>query len=343
MALSTDRELHIRMLLALGLVVCLPFAFVYTFLFLVNTVGIPLLEWANERPYHGEFYIDPLVLSVVVLGGLAVQYRYGPQTVVDSLGARPVDASAYPELHATVTRLSSQVDVAKPAISVIESDVPNAFAVAGGGETGRVVVTSSLLESLSDEELEAVLAHELAHLKNRDANLMTVAWLLPTITYYLAIVAFYVLYGFYRLLGAGAGGRSSGSGDGRGIVAVIVVITVTAVATLLVSAMFWIASVLFYRILSRQREYAADEAAAAITGSPAALASALETIDETMTAVPDEDLRKLDGGTEALYLAPLEDRAFDSNDLLSTDIFPDTHPPTAVRIERLRELEGERS
>ena len=327
------------MLVALGLIVCLPFAFVYTFVFLANTVGIALLEWANERPYHGKFYVDPVVLTVVVLGGLVVQYRFGPRTVLGSLDARDVDASEYPDLHATVTRLSSQIDLANPDIAVIRSEAPNAFAVAGGGHE-RVVVTTALLETLADDELEAVLAHELAHLKNRDANLMTVAWLLPTITYYLAVVAFYVLYGFYRLLGAGTGGSSSrGSNDGRGLAVVIVVITVTAVVTLTVSAMFWAASVLFYRVLSRQREYAADEAAATITGSPAALAGALEQIDGTMPDVPDRDLRKLDGGAEALYLAPLESRDFGSNELVSTDIFPETHPPTAERIERLRELE----
>ncbi|MFP8952004.1 M48 family metalloprotease [Natrialbaceae archaeon A-arb3/5] len=338
MSPPTDHDLRLRMLVALGLLVALPFAFVYTFVFLANTVGIALLEWANERPYHGEFYVDPVLLAVVVLGGLIAQYRFGPGVVVGSVGGRSVDASAYPDLHAAVTRLAAQIDVAKPQIAVVKSQVPNAFAVAGGGDE-RVVVTSALLEELDEAELEAVLAHELAHLRNRDARLMTVAWLLPTITYYLAIAAFYVLYGFYRLLGHGFGGGSSGGdSDGRGLLVVIVVITVTAVVTLTVSAMFWAASVLFYRVLSREREYAADRAAAAITGSPAALASALETIDETMTDVPDRDLRKLDGGTEALYLAPLEGRDFASKELVSTDIFPDTHPPTADRIDRLRNL-----
>lgn len=329
------------MLIALGLIVCLPFAFVYTFLFLANTVGITLLEWANERPYHGEFYIDPVVLTVVVLGGLVVQYWLGPRTVLGSVGARRVDVADFPDLHATVTRLSAQIDVAKPDVAVIDSAVPNAFAVAGGRDE-HLVVTTGLLESLEEEELEAVVAHELAHLKNRDASLMTVAWLLPTITYYLAVIAFYVLYGSYRLFTHGFGGSSSsGDSDARGLLVAVVVIVVCAVVTLTVSAMFWAASVLFYRVLSRQREYAADQAAATLTGSPGALASALETIDDTMPDVPDEDLRKLDGGAEALYLAPLEERAFGSAELVSTDIFPNTHPPTEERIERLRELATE--
>ncbi|WP_242695569.1 M48 family metalloprotease [Halomontanus rarus] len=334
-----DRQLRLRMAIALVFLVLFPFAFVYTFLYLANTVGLALLEWADGQPRHGEFYVDPILLTVAVLGGLAVQYWIGPRTVLTSVDARPVDADSHPDLHAAVTRLAAQTQIPAPNLAVIRSDVPNAFAV-GTGDRGTIVATTGLLELLSDEELEAVLAHELAHLSNRDASLMTVAWLLPTITYYLAIVAFYVLYGMVRVLGAGGGSSSGSSGnrDGKGIVVAIVVITVCAVLTLAVSAMFWLGSVLLYRILSRYREYAADRAAAATTGSPAALAGALEKIDETMPTIPDRDLRKLDGGVESLYLAPLDTRAFDSKELISTDIFPETHPPTEERIDRLREL-----
>lgn len=338
--LEPERELRLRMAVALALVVALPFAFVYAFLFLANTVGLALLEWADGRPRHGEFYVDPVLVTVVVLGGLAVQYRFGPRSVLGSVGARRVSADAYPEIHGTVARLAAQTDVPAPDAAVIRTDLPNAFAV-GRLDSGTIVVTTGLLDALEGDELEAVLAHELAHLKHRDASLMTVAWLLPTVTYYLAIAAYYVLYGLVRLLGTGGGGRSRSKGDGRGLAVTVVVIVVTAVCTLAVSAMFWFASVLLYRVLARYREYAADRAAATIIGSPAALASALETVDESIPAVPDRDLRKYDGGTEALYFAPLESRAFGSHEVISTDIFPDTHPPTGERIDRLRDLERE--
>ena len=324
------------MVIALALIVVLPFLFVYTVLFLLNTIGIAMLEWYDGQPRHGEFYVDPVVLTAFVLGGLAVQYRYGPRAVLDSVGARRVSADEEPELHAAVTRLAAQADVPTPDVAVIETDLPNAFAVATV-ERGTIVVTRALLELLDDEELEAVLAHEIAHVRNRDASLMTVAWLLPTITYYLSIAAYYVLYGLFRLLSLGGGTRSN-RGDGRGIAVAIVIILVTAVLTLAVSAMFWVGSVLLYRVLSRYREYAADRAAASITGDPIALASALGKVDDTMPSIPDRDLRRYDGGVEALYLAPLEARSFDSKELISTDIFPDTHPPTEDRIERLQEV-----
>ena len=344
--IDPGRELRIRMAVALALVIVLPFAFVYTFLFLLNTVGIAMLEWMGERRFHGEFYVDPILLTVVVLGGLAVQYRFGPGMVLDSVRARSANEERYPELHAAVTRLAQQADLPKPDVRIMRTDLPNAFAV-GTPERGTVVVSTGLLELVDEEERDAVLAHELSHLKNRDASLMTVAWLLPTLTYYVAIVAYTVLYGLFRLLGgmgrSGGFGRSGGGGgrDGRAIAVAIVVITVSAVLTLLVSAMFWFASVLIHRVLSRYREYAADRGAAELTGSPAALASTLSKIDETMPEVPDRDLRRYDGGAEALYLAPLEARSFDSHELVSTDVFPATHPPTEERIERLREMTRE--
>ena len=339
--LHGDRELQARIALALALVVLLPFAFVYAALFLLNTVGIAMLEWIDGQARHGQYYVDPVVLTVVVLGGLLVQYRYGPRMVLDSVGARQADGRSHADLEATVTRLAAQADLPTPAVAVIHTELPNAFAV-GTARRSTIAVTTGLLELLDDAELEAVLAHELAHVANRDASVMTTAWLLPTLTYYLAIGSYTILYGLFRILGTGTAGRSRG-GDGRGLAVVIVVITVSAALTLAVSVVFWAGSVLLYRILARYREYAADRGAVAITGDPAALANALAAVDETMPSVPDRDLRRYDGGAEALYLAPLESRAFDGNALLSTDVFPDTHPPTAARIDRLRELAREQA
>jgi heat shock protein HtpX len=120
---------------------------------------------------------------------------------------------------------------------------------------------------------------------------------------------------------------------------VVLVLVVSAVCTLLVSAAFWVGSFLLFRLLSRYREYAADRGAAAITGDPVALASALRTLDDRMSALPDEDLRAVDGGVEALYVAPIDDYQFaEDHELISSDLFPATHPSTAERIERLGEL-----
>lgn len=324
------------MVLAWLLVVVLPFLFVWAFVLAVNHVFLPLLESFGHGPYHGRFYVDPLLAGVVVFGGLAVQAWFGPRTVLGSVGARRASPETYPDLHADVVRLAQQADLEPPEIAVTHNDAPNAMAVRGPNESA-IVVTTGLLDALDERERRAVLAHEIAHLKNRDATVMTVAWLLPTITYYVAMGAAYLLYGMYRVLGSGGSSRR----DGKGLAYVVVVLTVTAVVTLAISAMFWAASVLVHRVLSRYREYAADRGAVALTGDPAALASALRRLDETMPEVPDRDLRRLDGGAEALYVAPLEGRAFTDAELVSTDIFPETHPPTRKRIERLQELASE--
>ncbi len=335
--LPDDRPLRYRLLAAVALVVVLPFGFIYAFVAVVNHLLLPLLECLGYGPYHGRVYVDPLVTALVVFGGLAAQVWFGPSTVLSSIGARRVDAGEYPSLEASVTRLAHQAGIEPPEVAVTHNETPNAAAVRG--PTGAsVVVTTGLLERLDERELEAVLAHEVSHLRNRDATVMTVAWLLPTITYYLALVAAYVLYGIFRVLGSGGS-----SGRNEGLAKAVVVLVVTAVVTLAVSAMFWAASVLVHRVLSRYREYAADRGAASLTGDPAALATALEALDDAMPETPDRDLRALDGGAEALYVAPLEGRAFTDAELVSTDVFPDTHPPTERRIERLREMAGELS
>lgn len=329
--LPDDPSLRRRIVAASLLVVALPFAFIYGFVFAINHVLLPLLEALDYGPYYGRVYVEPWLAVTVVVGGLVAQAAFGPRTVLSSVGARRVDADEYPELHATVARLAQQADYQKPAVAVTRNSAPNAMAVAGP-RTEAIVVTTGLLETLDSEELEAVLAHELSHLVNDDATVMTVAWLLPTVTYYVAMAAYFVLYGMTRMF------HGSSDNDGEGAAKAIVVLFVAAVLTLALSAMFWAASVLVHRVLSRYREYAADRGAAAITGNPAALASALRTMDETMPSVPDRDLRELDGGAEALYAAPLEHRAFGDADLVSTDVFPETHPPTAKRIEKLQAM-----
>ena len=329
-----DPSLRRRVLLAIALVVILPFVFIYTFVGVTNRMFIPLLESQGYGPYHGRVYVEPWLAVMVVGGGLAVQAWKGPSVVLASIGARRVTPDEHPDLHARITRLSRLAAVEPPEVAVTTNAAPNAMALRGpGGPT--VVVTTGLLETLEGDELDAVLAHEIAHIANRDATVMTVAWLLPTITYYIAIAAAYLIYGMVRGLGMGSSGsRRGGDGAARAVIVLIAV----SIVTLAIAAMFWAASTLVHRILSRYREYAADRGAAAITGDPASLASALTTLDERMPKTPDHDLRRLDGGAEALYVVPLEGRAFTDAELVSTDVFPETHPPTHERVERLRDL-----
>ena len=252
-------------------------------------------------------YFGDFLFPLIMLGGFSVaQYFFSDKLALRSMGAREVTADEYSDLHRRVERLSQQADLPKPTIAVANTQVPNAFATGRNKKNATVAVTTGLLESLDEDELDGVLAHELAHVKNRDVMVMTIASFLSTIAF------FVVRWGW--LLG----------GDNRQGAPVIVAI--------LVSLVVWVVSFLLIRALSRYREYSADRGAALITGKPGALASALMTIDGRMDRVPEEDLRE-EAEMNAFFIIPI--KAGFVGKIAST------HPSTENRIERLRELEKE--
>jgi heat shock protein HtpX len=208
-----------------------------------------------------------------------------------------------------VSRLSQQADLPKPKIAVADSRVPNAFATGKSPSSSAVAVTTGIMRTLNEDELEGVLAHELAHIKNRDVMVMTIASFLSTIAF--IVVRWGWLFG---------GGRERGGNQAPVIVAILASLAV------------WIISFLLIRALSRYREYSADRGGAVITGKPSALASALLKISGRMDKVPKEDLRD-QAEMNAFFIIPI--RSGIVGRLFST------HPSTEKRVERLRELERE--
>ena len=251
-----------------------------------------------------------LLVVVALLGGFALlQFLYSDRLALRGMGAREVEPAEYPRLHGMVDRLAQQSDLPKPTVAVADSETPNAFAAGRSQGSATVCVTTGLLETLEEEELEGVLAHELAHVKNRDVMVMTVASFLSTIAF------LFVRWGWLF------GGRRGGGRGGIGVAGAIVV-----------SLVVWVVSFLLIRALSRYREYAADRGGALITGNPAALASALASIDAEMAATPSEDLRE-QAEMNAFFIIPIE-KGFIGR-------IARTHPPTEKRIENLRELQRE--
>jgi heat shock protein HtpX len=251
-----------------------------------------------------------LFALVVIMGLFSLgQFLFSDRLALYSMGASVVDGDEYPELHARVTRLSRQADLPKPKVAVADSGVPNAFATGRSQASSAVCVTTGLLRRLDDEELEGVLAHELAHIKNRDVMVMTIASFLSTIAF--MVVRWGAFFG---------GGRRRGGGGGGVIVAI------------LASLVVWIISFLLIRALSRYREYAADRGAASITGKPAALASALMKISGRMDKVPKEDMRD-QAEMNAFFIIPIKSGIVGK--LFST------HPSTEKRVERLQQIERE--
>lgn len=253
-----------------------------------------------------------LLLFGLFFGGFSlVQYYFSDTLTLRSMGAKTVSAEEYPQLHGSIERLSQQADLPKPKVAVVDSKVPNAFATGRNQRNAAVCVTTGIMNTLDQDELDGVLAHELAHVKNRDMMVMTIASFLSTIAFMM------VRWGAFF----GGGHNRGGGRQGGGIVVAI-----------LVSLVVWIISYLLIRALSRYREYSADRGAAAITGNPSALASALLKISGEMDKVPKDDMRE-EAEMNAFFIIPIKSGVVGR--LFST------HPPTEKRVEQLRSLERE--
>ena len=244
--------------------------------------------------------VDPwLIQSIVVFAlGLGVWVGLRERVVISSRGRR-LSAAEAPALHAAVERLCVVADLAKPAIVLDRQEMPNSW-IEGTNRGGfRLHLTQGLLDLLDPHELEAVIAHELAHVANRDAAVMTVV----------GGPGEALLSGGVRVVNQGWWPLVLGGGA----------------ATLI----GWLGT-LGARALSRYREFAADAAAVRMTGNPAALASALMKVSEGLVAIPQKDLRAAAAG-DAFHLLPARDaRQF---------MLPPTHPPLEARIARLERLE----
>jgi heat shock protein HtpX len=253
------------------------------------------------------------VLLIVIGGGLfLIQIFASDKIALKTMGAREVSAQEQPLLHATIERLCLQADLPKPRIAVVDTRMPNAFAIGRSQKTATVCATTGILALLEPAELEGVMAHELTHVINRDVVVMTVA------SFFAAIASMIVQFGFFFGGGFG-GGRDDRDGD-----SMLVVIAV--------SAAVYAVSFVLMQALSRYREFAADRGAAVITGRPSALASALVKISGTMGRVPQQDLRAASGEMAAFYIVPPSAKRAVSN------LFA-THPPLEARLAALSRLE----
>ncbi|EJN59832.1 hypothetical protein HSB1_19900 [Halogranum salarium B-1] len=250
-------------------------------------------------------YVGFLVLMVPFL---AVQYFFSDKLALYSMGAKEVSEEEYPELHAMIGRLSQQADLPKPKVAVADSRVPNAFATGRNQKNSAVCVTTGIMQTLDRDELEGVIAHELAHIKNRDVAVMTIASFLSTIAFLV------VRWGWFF----GGGDRREGGAP--------------VIVAIMLSLVVWVISFVLIRALSRYREYAADRGGAVITGKPSALASALLKISGRMDSVPKEDMRE-QAEMNAFFIIPIKSGFIGK--------IASTHPSTEKRVAKLRELEKE--
>lgn len=295
---GTDTALTLRM------------AFTILMLAGVWVIFMGLLFWAG---------IPPILILGFALIGMAFQYFMSDKLVLMSTGAREVTPQEEPWLHSTIERLAQMYDIPKPRkIAIMDTHVPNAFATGRNPQNAVVAVTRGLLARLTDREVEAVLGHELAHVKNRDVAVMTWAGLIVIMAGYLMQMLFWMsLFG-------GFGGDSDDSDSGPGLMLVMMAVYIGTIIIYFIAQMLVMA-------LSRYREYAADRGGAIITGAPMQLASALAKISNDMYRIPDQDLREVRHAS-ALMFAPALSREGITG-LLSS------HPSTESRIEKLQEIQ----
>ena len=246
-------------------------------------------------------------LIVAIAAGLfAMQLFTSDKIALLSMGAKTVTPQQAPELHAMIERLCVQADLPKPKIAVMESAMPNAFALGRSQKSATVCATTGIMELLSPSELEGVMAHELAHVQNRDVMIMTIA------SFFASIASMILQFGF--LFGGGDDDENPSM-----FVIIIVSLVVYALSFMLMQA------------LSRYREFAADRGAAVMTGRPSALASALVKISGNMARVPQRDLRAA-SEMNAFFIIPASVKSGLGN------LFA-THPPIEQRLARLQRLE----
>lgn len=282
-----DWGLRARMLVVLGLLAAVYLAF---------------LTFLSSR---GVSFVPLIVIAGLMLG---FQYFFSHRMAMWGMGAKEVSPEEAPELHAMVERLAAEAGIPKPKVAISKLPIPNAFATGRSPRHAVVAVTEGLMQRLEPHEVEAVLAHEIFHVVNRDVAVMTLAS-------FFAMVAFFLMRMFF-FTGLFGGGDDDDSGGSIWVV-------------YLISMLVYFVSQLLILALGRYRELAADRGGAHLTRRPRDLANALVKIAGDVENTPPRAKRQLET-MNAFFIVPTSLR----------EVFS-THPSLERRIEQLSEISRE--
>lgn len=247
------------------------------------------------------------IALIFAFGMNFITYWFSDKIVLKMYRAQQVSEAEAPELFGIVRRLAQKAELPMPKAYVMEQDQPNAFATGRNPKHGAVAVTTGIIKILSREELEGVIAHELAHIKNRDILVGTIAATIAGAISYLAQMAQWAMI---------FGGRSDEEGRGGNPIATIVMMIVGPIAAMVVQM-----------AISRSREYGADAGGARITGNPLYLANALKKLHMATQKVP---MNANPATSHMFIVSPLSGGGI-------LKLFS-THPPIEKRIERLKSI-----
>jgi heat shock protein HtpX len=244
---------------------------------------------------------------IVALAMNFITYWFSDKIVLKMYGAREVNETESPELYGAVARLSQRAHLPMPRVYMIDQEQPNAFATGRDPGHGAVAVTTGIMRILSREELEGVIAHELAHIKHRDILVGTIAATIAGAISYLAQMTQWAM-----ILGGGRNDENRGS---------------TPIAALVMMIVGPIAAMMVQMAISRSREYGADQGGAQIAGNPLNLAGALKKLHTASQKIPME-------------ANPATSHMFIINPLSGGGLLKlfSTHPPVEERIARLEAM-----
>lgn len=250
-----------------------------------------------------------LAIALLVAAAMNMWAWYNSdKAVLAHYNAREVGMEDAPKLVEMIARLSSRAELPMPKVYIIDNEQPNAFATGRNPENAAVAITTGLMRRLDADEIEGVMAHELAHVKHRDTLIMTVT---ATLAGALSMLANFAMFF--------GGSRDSEGRPASPIVSILVMILAPLAATVVQMA------------ISRSREYEADRLGAEISGKPRSLATALEKIAGIAGQVVNRDAENNPASAHLFIINPLHVHAIDG--LFST------HPPTTERIRRLLDIE----
>jgi len=258
--------------------------------------------------YHGL-----IIAGVFALVMNVFSYWFSDKVVLAMYGAKEVSRQQAPRLHAIVENLVARSGLPMPKVCIVPSQAPNAFATGRNPRHAVVAVTEGCLRLLNERELEGVLAHELAHVGNRDMLIGTVAAVMAGTIMFIATMARWgAMFG-----GFGGGGRGNDRGGGGNLIALLAIAIFAPLAAMLIRL-----------AISRSREYQADVRGARFAGSPDGLADALERLQSASQRVT------IDAGPATAHM-------FIVNPLKGKDLMAlfSTHPPIDERVRRLRRMQ----
>lgn len=245
------------------------------------------------------FFIFALVMNMV-------SYYYSDKIAVKMTRSKPLGESEAPDLYRSVRNLSSNAGIPMPRVYLTPSNQPNAFATGRNPKNAVVAVTQGLLDLMNRSELEGVLAHEIAHIKNRDILIGSIAAAMAGAIMMVASMA------RYSMMFGGRGSRNNANG---------------AIALIMIAVLAPIAALIVQMAISRSREYQADKSGAEIAGNPMGLANALTKLDQSIKRIPME----VSPATAHMFIMnPLSGRSL-------MNLFS-THPSVESRVNKLNEL-----